>query len=347
MTDEAPPTLLFTDRCMLDHQPGPYHPESPSRLARILDDLEARPVAGTEVRQAPWATYEQLCRSHPAEYVELVTRMRGKHARFDADTIASPGTVDAAYASAGAAVHAVNAVYSGAARNAFALVRPPGHHAEPARAMGFCFFNNISIAAEHARAVHGAERVLILDWDFHHGNGTQHAFCDRRDVLVLNSHRWPFFPGTGAVHEVGHGAGEGYTVNVPMPGGMVDADFALAFGELAVPIAEAFRPDLVLVSAGFDTHRDDPLGDMRATDDGYAELTGIAQRIAESCCDGRLALILEGGYDLPGLSRGVRACAEALTGATPPQSRGPTKSGVEAVRDAQRVARRYWPQVGS
>lgn len=346
MSAEAP-TLLLTDRCMLDHVPGPYHPESPSRLARILDDLEARPVAGTALRQAPWATYEQLSRVHPAEYVELVTRMRGKHARFDADTVASPGTVDAAYAAAGAAVHAVNAVVTGAAKNAFALVRPPGHHAEAARAMGFCFFNNVAVAAAHARAALDLERVLILDWDFHHGNGTQHAFYDRRDVLVMNAHRWPYFPGTGALNEVGQGAGEGFSLNVPMPGGMKDADLALAFGEIAVPVAEAFRPDLVLVSAGFDGHRSDPLGDMRITDEGYAELAGLAHRVAERYCDGRLVLVLEGGYDLPGLSASVRACAETLVGATPPESRGPTASGIDAVKDAQLVARRYWSQVGA
>ncbi|TNF29105.1 MAG: histone deacetylase [Deltaproteobacteria bacterium] len=342
----APETLLLTDRCMLDHVPGPYHPESPSRLARILDDLEARPVAGTRTKKAPWATHEQLSRVHAAELVELVTRMRGKHARFDADTIASPGTVDAAYAAAGAAVHAVNAVVSGAAKNAFALVRPPGHHAEPSRAMGFCFFNNIAVAAAHARAALGLERVLILDWDFHHGNGSQHAFYDSRDVLVMNAHRWPFYPGTGALNEVGQGAGEGFSLNVPMPAGMTDADFALAFREIAVPVAEAFRPDLVLVSAGFDGHRDDPLGDMRMTDEGYAELTGMACQIAEQYCDGRLVLVLEGGYDLPALSGSVRACVETLVGATPPESRAPTSGGIEAVKDAQRVARRYWSQVG-
>lgn len=339
-------TLLFTDRCMLEHDPGPHHPDSPSRLARILADLEANPIAGTALRQARWATYEELSRAHPAGYVELVTRMRGKHARFDADTIASPGTVDAAYAAAGAAIHAVTAVVSGAAANAFALVRPPGHHAESSRAMGFCFFNNIAVAIEHARATLGVERVMVIDWDFHHGNGTQHLFYDRRDVLVLNTHRWPFFPGTGAVHEVGYGAGEGFTVNVPMPGGMVDADFALALTAIAVPVADAFRPDLVMVSAGFDTHRNDPLGDMRATEEGFAALTGIARAIAAAHCGGRLVLLLEGGYDLPGLTAGVRACIETLAGATPPEVRNATRAGIEAVQDAQRVVSHYWRQLG-
>lgn len=339
-------TLLYTDRCMLDHNPGPHHPDSPSRLARILDDLEREPVPGAELRKARWATYEELGRAHPPSYVEMVTRMRGKHARFDADTITSPGTVDAAYAAAGAAIHAVTAVVTGEADNAFALVRPPGHHAEAARAMGFCFFNNLAVAVAHARAVLGVERVLVLDWDFHHGNGTQHIFYDRRDVLVVNTHRWPFYPGTGALNEVGFGAGEGFSVNVPMPGGMVDADFTLAFAELAVPIADAFQPDLVIVSAGFDTHRSDPLGDMRATEDGFAELTGIARRIAATHCDGRLVLVLEGGYDLPGLSASVRACVQTLAGATPPESRTPSAAGISAVRDAQIVARRYWKHLG-
>jgi len=332
-------TFLYTDRCMLEHDPGPHHPDSPLRLARILDDLEREPVAGTELRKGRWATYDELSRAHPASYVELVTRLRGKHARFDADTITSPGTVDAAYA-------AVTAVVSGEADNAFALVRPPGHHAEAARAMGFCFFNNVAVAVAHARAALGVERVLVLDWDFHHGNGTQHIFYDRRDVLVLNTHRWPFYPGSGALNEVGHGAGEGFSVNIPMPGGMGDADFALAFAELAVPIADAFKPDLVVVSAGFDTHRSDPLGDMRATEEGFAELTGIARGIAAAHCGGRLVLVLEGGYDLPGLSRSVRACTQTLVGSTPPGSRAPSPAGISAVRDAQSVARRYWKHLG-
>ena len=335
-------TLLFTDRCMLDHDPGPFHPESPSRLARILEDLEGQPIPGTALRQARWATRDELVRVHPASYVEHITRWRGKHARFDADTVASPGTVDAAFAAAGAAIHAVNAVVSGHADNAFALVRPPGHHAELARAMGFCFFNNQAVAVEHARATLGIERVLVIDWDYHHGNGTQHIFCGRRDVLVFNTHRWPFYPGSGAVHEVGFGAGEGYTVNVPMPGGMVDADFALALREVALPIAAAFRPELVMVSAGFDTHRDDPLGDMRVTDDGFAALTGLARTIADTYAGGRLVMLLEGGYDLTGLTRSVRACIEVLAGATPPDPRTTTSAGCTAIKEAQVVASRYW-----
>lgn len=347
MTDvAASPTLIVTDRCMLDHDPGRWHPESPSRLARVLADLDERPVPGTRRAQGAWATYEQLARAHTEAHVELVTRQRGRHARFDQDTATSPGTVDAAYAAAGSAIHAVTAVVRGEAANALVLARPPGHHAESSRAMGFCFFNNIAVAATHALDQLGVERVLVLDWDYHHGNGTQQIFYDRRDVLVFNTHRYGCFPGTGAAHELGLGPGEGYSVNVPLPGGMTDADLALAFAELALPIADDYRPDVVLVSAGFDAHRDDPLGDMRASDEGFAALCGVAAQIARDYAGGRLVLSLEGGYDLAATSRSARACLEVMTGATPPEFHDPSRPGVQALRDSLQHARPYWRHVG-
>src|SRR5439155_4031665 len=190
---------------------------------------------------------------HSAEHLATLRSFSGRLARLDADTVSSPSSFAAARLAAGAAVGAVEAVWSGQARNAFVWARPPGHHAEQAQAMGFCLFNNVAIAAEAARRL-GAERVLILDWDVHHGNGTQHLFQRRRDVLYASSHQYPFYPGTGAAGEIGRGAGEGFTVNCALPAGQDDADYGAVFHEVFLPVAQSFRPDLVLVSAGFDAH---------------------------------------------------------------------------------------------
>jgi len=340
------PTLLFTDTCMYEHDPGPHHPERPDRLRRILTDLRERTIPGTVTRKAPWATYQQLLRAHPTGYVEALSRFRGRRAQLDPDTAMSPGSYDAALAAAGAALHAVAEVMSGRARNAFALIRPPGHHAESHRAMGFCLFNNAVVAIEHARQALGVERVLHIDWDVHHGNGTQHAFYDRPDVCVVDLHRYPFYPGTGALHEVGHGPGEGFNVNIPLPAGLGDPDYALALRELIYPIAESFQPQLVTVSAGFDAHAQDHLADMEVSEDGFAELCGLARAVAETFAGGRLVLLLEGGYHLRALTQSVRDCVEVLTGSTPPESRGPSPRGLEAFREAAAMARRYWRHIG-
>lgn len=335
--------LLYWDDAMLGHDAGAGHPERPERLAAIREELDRRPVAGARwVRPRP-APREAIERVHTRSYVDRIESVRGTTYRFDPDTAVSPGSVEAAYLAAGAALDAVTAVAAGPARRAFALVRPPGHHAEASQAMGFCLFNNVAIAAAHARAALGCERVLIADWDVHHGNGTERAFYDRRDVLVFDTHRFPYYPGTGALEEVGRGEGEGFTVNVPLPAGLGDGDLAAAFREVLIPIADAFRPDLVLVSAGFDAHQADPIGDQGLTEDGFAALTGIVRGIAERHASGRLVLVLEGGYDLPALARSVRACVEVLAGAPPPEPPPPSPRGLTAVRRAVAHHRRYWP----
>ncbi|PIE18680.1 MAG: histone deacetylase [Proteobacteria bacterium] len=331
---------------MVDHDPGDHHPERPERLSALTRHLAAHPIDGARPLTAKLATRAQLQAIHHPAYVEQVVRLRGKRVRFDADTVACAGSVDAAFLAAGATIQAVDAVMAGHAANAFALVRPPGHHAEASRAMGFCLFNNVAVAAQHAVAAHGLTRVLILDWDVHHGNGTQNAFYDRRDVLVIDAHRYPFFPGTGALHDVGQGPGAGYNLNIPLPPGMGDDDYALAIPELLIPIADAFRPELVLVSAGFDAHRADPLGGMRVSAEGFAALCGAAYQIAAAHCGGRLALVLEGGYDLEGLARSVHACVGVMRGATPPEFHAPSSTAVRMTKDAQLVARRYWKQAG-
>lgn len=335
-------TLLLADDAMLAHVQDPRHPESPERLLAIRERLERRPVAGTRWQAPRPATHEEVARVHSPEYVELVDRVRGRRVHLDPDVVTSAGTTDASYLAAGAAVEAVEAVVTGAASNAFALVRPPGHHAEVGRAMGFCVFANVAIAAEHARKVLGCRRVLIVDWDVHHGNGTQHIFEARDDVLVFGTHQWPYYPGSGALDEVGRHAGEGYTVNVPLPPGMGDGDYAAVFAELLVPVAETFAPDLVLVSAGFDPHRDDPLGGMAVTADGFANLCGVVRGLAERHAGGKLALVLEGGYDLDGLADSVHACVEVLTGATPPATGAASVIGEKVLRRAQEQHRKYW-----
>jgi len=341
-TARATGTLLLADEAMLAHDQGRGHPESPARLQAIMQRLLARPIAGTRWQAPRAASREQVARVHGSEYLDLVEQVRGQTLHIDEDVAMAPGSTDASFLAAGAAIDAVEAVVAGAARNAFALVRPPGHHAEADRAMGFCVLANVAVAAEHARQVLGVQRVLVVDWDVHHGNGTQHIFEGRDDVLVFNTHQWPHYPGSGGLHEQGRGAGLGYTVNVPLPGGMGDGDYAAMFREVLVPVAEAFRPDLVLVSAGFDAHRDDPLGEMLVSAEGFAGLCGVVREVAEASAGGRLALVLEGGYDLEGLASSVHACVEVLAGRTPPGQPGASAQGEAVLRQTLAEHRRHW-----
>jgi len=335
-------TLLLSEDAMLAHDQGRGHPESPARLRAIRERLAARPVAGTRWQTPRPAARAQVARVHSEAYIAVVDRVRGQTVRLDDDVTMSPASTDASYLAAGAAIDAVEAVVSGAARNAFALVRPPGHHAEVDRAMGFCVFGNVAVAAEHARQVLGVQRVLVVDWDVHHGNGTQHIFEARDDVLVFNTHQSPHYPGTGGLLEQGRGAGLGYTVNVPLPAGMGDGDYAAVFREVLRPVAAAFRPDLVLVSAGFDAHRDDPLGGMALSADGFAGLCAAVREVAEETADGKLVLVLEGGYDLEGLASSVHACVEVLTGSTPPRAPAASPAGEATLRRAVAQHARHW-----
>ncbi|MBJ6759508.1 histone deacetylase [Myxococcaceae bacterium JPH2] len=336
-------TLLLTDPLFLQHDPGAGHPESPARLRSILGVLARTPVEGTRLIAPRSATEAELASVHSAPMRASLEALSGQSARIDADTQVSPDSVDAARLAAGAAVQAVEAVMAGEARNAFALVRPPGHHAEPERAMGFCLFNNAAIAAEAGRRL-GAERVLVLDWDVHHGNGTQAAFWNRRDVLYQSVHQFPYYPGTGAAPEIGTGEGEGYTVNCGLPGGNSDADYGMIFEELLLPVAQAYRPQLILVSAGFDPHRHDPIGGMDLTERGFAAMCSAVRALAEEVSGGKLVLLLEGGYSLPGLSQSVHACVEVLAGR---RDSFPTEPVHRDARDAVAASRlalqRYWP----
>jgi acetoin utilization deacetylase AcuC-like enzyme len=339
----TPPTLLLTDPLFLKHEPGPRHPESPARLRSILSLLKDTPVAGTQAGQVRPATEQELASVHTPELCDYLSRLAGKQAEIDPDTYTSEDSYDAAVLAAGAAVQAVEEVVAGRARNAFALVRPPGHHAEPGRAMGFCLFNNVAIAAEAARR-QGLDRVLVLDWDVHHGNGTQWAFWQRRDVLYQSVHQYPYYPGTGAPHEVGVGAGEGFTVNCGIPGAATDKDYQAIFEELFLPIAEAFKPQLVLVSAGFDAHQEDQIGGMMLTERGFAAMCSATRSLAESVCDGRLVLLLEGGYSPNGLPQSVHACVEVLAGRRDSFPSGETTSDArQALARSREALKPYWP----
>jgi acetoin utilization deacetylase AcuC-like enzyme len=303
-------TLLVTHRACFEHDPGRMHPESPARLKAILTALDAPEFATLKRRAAPLAEVEQIARVHARLYVDRVLQAipSSGYVGFDPDTIASPGSGEAALRAAGAVTAAVDAVVIGEARNAFCAVRPPGHHAEAARAMGFCLFNNVAVGAEQARKVHGLARVAVVDFDVHHGNGTQHMFERDADLFYASTHQWPFYPGTGAADETGIGN----IVNVPLAPMSGSREFRAAMTEIVLPALERFRPDLLLISAGFDAHADDPLASLRLHEADYEWATRALMAVADACCGGRVVSTLEGGYDLPALAASAAAHVRAL-----------------------------------
>ena len=263
------------------------------------------------------AAREDLCRVHRPDLVDELLALDGCDAQLDEDTGISPGSIRAARRAAGAAVEAGAAVAREGGQH-LCLVRPPGHHAEPGRSMGFCLFNNLALAIASARG-HGMRRVMVLDWDVHHGNGTQEAFWSDPDVLVVDLHQRSHYPGTGAATETGGSGAEGRTVNVPLPPGCGDRDYLAVFDRLAVPLADAFVPELVCVAAGFDAHADDPLGDMRVSDRGFGQLAARTRALADRHAHGRLLLTLEGGYELAALGRSVGRCVDGVLDGPPRQ----------------------------
>lgn len=298
----------------LAHDPGPENPERPERLTAVIKALDGsrllEKLAGIE--PAP-AGLEWIERVHDKAHVSRVREACGRApALLDWDTAVSKGSFDAALLAAGGAIEAVDAVIAGRVRNAFCAVRPPGHHAMRGRAMGFCLFNNAAVAAQYVRDRHHLARVLIVDWDAHHGNGTQDAFYGDPNVLYFSTHQFPGYPGSGAASERGEGAGLGFTVNVPMAPGSGDAEYLRAFEEILLPAADGFKPDFVLVSAGFDAHGGDPITKLDVTTDGFGRMTGAVKGIAERHCGGRLVSVLEGGYGLKNLGDSVVAHVREL-----------------------------------
>jgi acetoin utilization deacetylase AcuC-like enzyme len=309
-------TALLRSPKFLDHRMS-HHPERPERLQAIEAEL-ARQGLLSGRSHLPFAPADpnDVERVHNPWYVETVERLAERGGGWlDADTYVTPQSYDVALWAAGAAVAAVDAVLGGVAPRAFALVRPPGHHATPERGMGFCLFNNIAIAAARALS-RGLERVLIFDWDVHHGNGTQDVFYDSSAVMFCSIHQHPFYPGTGTASERGIGSGEGYTLNLPLPAGRTDDDYIRIVDEVIVPAAYRYRPELILISAGYDAHAHDPLGGMRLTERGFAAMTRLIADAASDLCGGRIVAVLEGGYDVAALGRCIAATVRELDGTT-------------------------------
>jgi len=314
LVDQIPKIGFSYHPCFLQHDTGAGHPERPQRLTAILEHLKSTDL-WTRLRLIDPQPVERsvLELVHPRPYIELIERAcREGPTPLDPDTVVSPGSWEAALRAAGAVIQAIDQVTQGAVAAAFCAVRPPGHHALADRAMGFCLFNNVAIGARYAQARHGLSRTLIVDWDVHHGNGTQAIFYDDPTVLYFSTHQYPFYPGTGAKSESGEGRGAGLTINVPLPAGSGDAELIRAFEEELLPKALEFKPQLVLISAGFDAHRDDPLAGLNATEAGYAKLTELVLEIAQACCPDRIVSVLEGGYHLEALGRSVEAHLRAL-----------------------------------
>lgn len=336
---------LITDDRFEDHRTPPGHPECPERAQVMQVVAEAWTAGGGEVGRPRPATIAELARVHTKEYLEAIAALSGRSAALDPDTFTSPDSYEVARLAAGAAIAAVDlAIGSGASRRAISLVRPPGHHAEAGRAMGFCLFNNVAVAAAHALDA-GIERVAIIDYDVHHGNGTQWMFFQDPRVLYVSTHQYPYYPGTGAAGELGSGPGEGFTLNVPLDVGATDADYAFVMKRLIEPVVRQFSPGLLLVSAGFDAHERDPLAGMRMSTNGYGWLNAELGRLADRVCEGRMALVTEGGYDFKALGECLMGAARVLDGsdaAAVTEPSGDTMRGSAAVQAVTTVHRRYW-----
>ncbi len=334
---------IFTSDRFADHLMPPGHPERIER-AEVMQAVAAEfRKRGGRVEQPRAATQEDLARIHDPAYIGRVRETAGRAVALDADTYTSPDTYDVALLAAGAVMSGVDHVLAGErGTRALAMVRPPGHHAERNRAMGFCLFNNIAIGAAYARS-RGLSRVAIVDYDVHHGNGTQWAFYDDPSVLFLSSHQYPFYPGTGAADETGRGAGAGFTVNFPVDAGGTDADFERLY-DVAASVLERFRPELILLSAGFDAHADDPLGGMRVSTRQFARLTAKVCAAADTCCSGRVVAVTEGGYDLKALAGSLRAAIDVLdgSGVLPPAPTGDTSRAESSLAAARRHLSKYW-----
>jgi len=349
-------TAIFRDPLFIDHDPGFDHPESPERLKVIYEVLDREELKSCflypEFSSAP---HKIIGLNHNSALMNRVAETAGKiFDALDPDTKTSPDSYAAAILAVGALTGGVDLLFAGEIDNGFALVRPPGHHAEKGRSMGFCLFNNVAIAARYAIDHYGLERVMIVDWDLHHGNGTQNSFYDTDKVLYVSTHQSPYYPGSGDLSETGKGKGEGYTINIPLPGYQGDVDYATIFNDIIVPLGREYKPELILVSCGFDIYKGDPLGLMEVTADGFAYLTRCMVQLAEEVCGGKLLITLEGGYDLDGQRDGAMAVLSELLGQsldtghagnldeTVAAMLSSEKSQHPAIDQARSLAKRFW-----
>jgi acetoin utilization deacetylase AcuC-like enzyme len=331
---------LYDDPAFRLHDAGAGHPERPERLEALrrgLRPLEPR----LRILAPPEASRAELLRVHAPEHVDAIEGTEGRTVRFDPDTQAGPHSYRAALRAAGAVVAAVDAVLDGRIGRAFCAVRPPGHHAERDRAMGFCLFNSVAVGAAHALA-RGLERVLIIDFDVHHGNGTQRSFYDDPRVLYVSSHAYPFYPGTGGPHELGEGRGRGFTLNLPLPAGCGDAEYSALYRQVVAPVGRAFDPQLVLVSAGFDPHEDDPLAGMRLTPAGFGDVMSACLDAAQGAAASRVVAALEGGYDLVAIEASAAQVTKALLGDPVPPIGSRSALGERLVAEARRRFAEFW-----
>ena len=304
--------ILF-DKSYLSHDNGPMHPESPDRLKSVLEAVEELEAEKINITPRE-AAIDELLLVHNQEYVKKILSLETKEIiMLDPDTAFSPGTKEASLKAIGGVLDAVDMIAKGRISKAFCAVRPPGHHAEPNKAMGFCIFNNIAIGAAYAVKEKGLNKAAIIDWDVHHGNGTQKSFYKSKEVLYISLHQFPYYPGTGAESETGEGEGRGYTLNIPMTGGSSDDDYRKAFEEKIIPELEKFGPEIIFISAGFDAHRDDPLAGINLSTEFYGEMTGMLKEIADRFCGGKIISVLEGGYNPRSLKDSAAAHLEELT----------------------------------
>ncbi len=342
MTDDL---LLISDDRLLAHVPPGDHPEAPARLQAALTMLRAQPRARVRWRSPAPAPPKALLRVHSAEHLRRLHALRGTTSWITADTAVCPESVAAIELAAGSGIAAVDALFAGEARRAFCLIRPPGHHAKRDRMMGACFINNIAVAAAHARAKHNAARVMIVDWGVHHGNGTESIFFADPDVLVVDAHQTPLYPDSGEMNSLGKENAFGATVNLPLPAGTGDGDLLGIYGALLPVLVDNFRPDLILVSAGFDGHRDDPVGGFDLSCEGFAGLCAQVRDLADRHCQGRLALLLEGGYNPEATARSITACVDVLLGAEPPQAPPMSPRGAALLSVFRAHHGLYWPDL--
>ncbi len=344
-------TAVYYDPLFLGHDTGIGHPERAERLEASMKMLEKTGLAERVEIIAPRdARVEEIELVHPPSHIEKVRKMAESGGGYlDMDTPVSPRSYEAALRSAGAGLDALERIMAGELDNAFLLARPPGHHATSSRGMGFCLFNNNAITARYALKRYGLERVLIVDWDGHHGNGIQDIFYAHRDVLYVSTHQYPHYPGSGYVTEVGTGEGEGYTVNFPFPAGTGEKAYLKAFEEVIIPVARQYKPRLILVSAGYDGHFSDPLCSMRLTSGSYRKMAESLLGLAEELCEGRIIVALEGGYNLMGLAASVASTVAALVGVElelheelPSRDLLETERGLDVVEAAKSALSPYW-----